>query len=150
NLPGQRLRRQRVEGADAVQVLDLVLFRRAIAASLRRDDVHHRRTLEAADLAERPLDGLNVMAVDWTGVFDAEILEERARRDQLFEALLHAPARFDRLVPGRKGPQHAVDAVLGRVIGGIEHRELLRQILRQAANGGRVGPAVGVDDDYLR
>ena len=103
HLPAQRLGRQQVEGTDAVQMIDLVLFGRPVAAPLRGDDVHHRRTLEPADLSQRPLDVLDVVAVDRSRVFDPEILEEGARRDQLFEALLHSPASFDRLVAGRKG-----------------------------------------------
>ena len=103
NLPAQRLGRQQVEGTDAVQMIDLVLFRRPVAAPLRGDDVHHGRTLEPADLAQCPFDVLDVVAVYRSRVFDAEILEEGARRDQLFEALLHSAACFDRLVAGRKG-----------------------------------------------
>ena len=43
------------------------------------DDVHHRGAVDPADLAERSLDGLNVVAVDRPRVFDAEILEKRPR-----------------------------------------------------------------------
>ena len=133
-----------------MQVVDLVLFRGSVAAPLRGDDVHHRRPFEPADLAQRPFDVRDVVAVDRSRVFDAQILEEGPRRDQLFQALLHSPDRLDRLVAGGKGAQHAVDAILGGVISGVEHRQLLRQVLRQAADGGRVRSTVVVDDDDHR
>src|SRR5205823_9946391 len=81
-LPAQRLGRQHVEGTDAVQMIDLVLFGRPVAAPFRGDDMHHRRTLEPADLSQRPLDVLDVVAVDRSRVFDPEIFVEGAWRDQ--------------------------------------------------------------------
>ena len=81
-----------------MQVVDLVFLGWPIAAALGRDDMHHRGAAEAADLAECPLDVLDVVTVDRAGILDAQVFEEGARRDQLFQAFLDAASGFDRLV----------------------------------------------------
>ena len=146
----QGLGGQHVESTDAVQVVDLVFLGRTVAATFGRDHVDYRRATEATDLAERALDVLDVVTVDRPGVFDAEIFEEGARRDQLFQTFLDAAAGFDRLVARGDAPQHSVDAIFGPVIAGVEDGELLRQVLGQSADGRGIGPAVVVDHDDHR
>src|SRR5439155_10361238 len=119
-------------------------------APFGRDHVYYGRATQPADLAQRAFDVLDVVPVDRPGVFDAEVLEEGAGRDQLLQAFLDPAADFNRLIAGGHRAQDPVDAILGPVIGGVQNRQLLCQVLGQAADGQRVRPAVVVDDDDHR
>ena len=128
-------------------MVDFVGFGRPIATTFGRDHMDHRRSSEAAHLAQGPLDVLDVVAVDRPRILDAKEFEEGTGRDELLETLLDAAYGFDRFVTGGDRTKNSIDALLRPVIRGVEDGELLRQVLRQAADRGSVGPAVVVDDD---
>src|SRR5437764_6048308 len=128
-------------------MVDLVGLGRPVATTFRCDHMDHRWSTEAADLPQGALDVLDVVAVDRARILDAEVLEEGARRDELLETFLDAAYGFDRFVTGGNRAKDSIDALLRPVIRRVEDGELLGQVLRQAADGGRVGPAVVIDDD---
>src|SRR5215471_156636 len=73
----------RVEHGGVVEVLLVVVFGGRIAPPLLGDDVHDDRPVELRRIAQRPLERLDVVAVDRTGVAHTERLEERRRLEVL-------------------------------------------------------------------
>src|SRR5205814_2647140 len=96
----QWFRRQHVEGTDAVKMVDFIGFGRPVATTFGRDHVDQRWFTEAADLSQRALDILDVVAVDRARILDAEVLAEGTRRDEFLQAFLDAAYGFDGFVTG--------------------------------------------------
>ena len=94
---------QRVEGADAVQLVDLVIDRRAVAVALLGDHVHDHRRTQSLGPGEHLFERGLVMAVDDAGVLDAKTLENRRWLKQLLETFLDAVCG---LIGGRSDQWH--------------------------------------------
>ncbi len=76
-----------VEHRGVVQALLVVLLGRRVAAALLREHVDHDRALVVlGGVAERPLEALEVVAVEGAGVAHPERLEEHRRLEHLAEA----------------------------------------------------------------
>ena len=107
----------RVERRNPVEFVNLVCNCRAVALALVGDHVHHHRPADPRRVAQRLLDGLEIVPVDRSTVFEPERLEERDRRDQLLERVLHAPGGLVRGVPDRrKRAQRGPGRILGRLV----------------------------------
>ena len=87
---GARPAGQRIEGANSMQLVDLVLDGGAVAVAFLGDHMDHDRGLELFGSREDGLELSFVMAVDDPCVLDAEALEDCRRLQQLLETLLHA------------------------------------------------------------
>ncbi len=68
---------------DVVEPLDLVLLGRRVAPALLGEDVDDDRPVPLGGVGEGLFHRADVVAVDGTGVADAERLEEHVRRDEL-------------------------------------------------------------------
>ena len=73
-----------------MELIVLVVAGRLIAAPLLGQDVHEHRTLEVARPAQRRLQRINVVSVDWSDVLQAEILEHYLWSNDVLDPLLHA------------------------------------------------------------
>ena len=73
-----------------MELVNFVGNRRAVALPLVGHDVNDHRPADASGIAQRLLDSLEIVAVDRSSVFEPERLEDRDRRDQLLERVLHA------------------------------------------------------------
>ena len=85
-----------------------------------------------------------VVAVDRADVLQPEVLEHALRREDVLEALLHAVQRLvDRGSDDRRATERGLAPVEDALVGvrGAQRRE----VVGQAADGRRVGPAVVVD-----
>ncbi len=73
-----------------------VLLGRGIAFALFGDDVHKRRPVRLEAYAQRPLERSDVVAVDGSGAYDAELLEEHlARNNHLLERIFGIATQID-------------------------------------------------------
>ncbi len=146
---GDRQAGVRVDLADRVETIRLVLERRAVAAALLGEAVHDDRAVEPLGAGQRGLQRLDVVAVDRADVLQAEVLEHALRRDEVLEALLGAVQRVvERAADHRGLLQHLLgtgeEALVA--VGGAQRG----QVVGEAADGGRVGALVVVDHDDQR
>ena len=124
HLGGPRAAGERVEGADPVQLVDLVVDRRAVAVTFLCDHVHHHRLAQllrpVQDFFERSL----VMAVDEARVLDAQALEHGRGLEQLLQAFLDAVRGLvRRRSHERKVAQQPRDVVLDALVARV-HAQL--------------------------
>ena len=141
---------QRVERADAVELVHLILDGGSVAVSFLRHHVHDHRLTQFLGSCEDLFQSRLVVAVNQPRVLDAEAFEHRRRLEQLLQTFLDAVRR---LVSGRadqrKVAQQARDIVLDPLVSGIDAQ--LRQVAGEAAHSRGVGAAVVVDhDDQVR
>src|SRR5258708_31080035 len=88
-MPGERVRyRYRME------LVDLVVQRRPVAAALFGDDVDDDRLAQQLAALKHVLQRPEVVAGHRPGVLQAQALEDVGRLDQLFEALFEAECRL--------------------------------------------------------
>ena len=107
----------RIERRDPMELVNLVSNCGAVALALVGDHVHHHRAADAGGVAQRLLDRLEVVSVDRPAVLEPERLEDRDRRDQLLERVLHAPGGLVRGVPDRRQrAQRGPGRILGRLV----------------------------------
>ena len=138
-----------VDDAHRVEAVGLVLDGRLVAAALLGEAVHDDRAAEPLGAGQRRLQGLDVVAVDRADVLQAEVLEHALRGDEVLEPLLGA---VQRLVERAADDRGALQEVLAAgeealvAVGGAQGR----QVVGEAADGGRVGALVVVDDDDQR
>ena len=76
-LGAQGMARQWIEGADAVQLVDLILDRRTITVTLLGHDMDNHGLPQAGRSAQHLLERCLVVPVDQSGVLDAQRLEDR-------------------------------------------------------------------------
>ncbi len=138
----------RVDDADRVEAVLVVVLGGVVAAALLGQAVHDHRAAEAARLGERGLQGGEVVAVDRADVLEAEVLEHALRREVL-EALLGAVQGLEELLADHRGalqgalaPGEEALVALGGAQGG--------EVVGEAADGAGVGALVVVDDDDQR
>ena len=135
-----------VDLTDRVEPVRDVLLGRDVPAALLGDDVHDDRTAERLRVAQRPLDRTHVVPVDRADVLDAEVLEHALRRQDVLDALLHPVQRVVRRATGCAGPAQRALAP-GQDVLVAPRRAQGVEVVREAADGRRVGAAVVVDDD---
>ena len=100
-----------------MELVNLVRNCGTVALTLVGHHVHDHRPADARGIAQCLLDGLEVVPVDRPTVLEAERLEERDRRDQLLERVLHAPRGLVRGVPDRRErAQRGPRRILGRLV----------------------------------
>ncbi len=137
---------QWIEGADSVELVDLVLHSRAIPVSLLGHHVHDHWPTEFLRAGEDGLELGLVVAVHNARVLDAQAFEHRRRLEKLLQAFLDA---IRGLVGGRadegQATEEARDLDLDALVAGIDTE--LRQVPSQAAHRGGVRAPVVVDDD---
>ncbi|OIQ80076.1 hypothetical protein GALL_381810 [mine drainage metagenome] len=150
--PAEARRRERQAGlrvdlAHRVEPVRDVLLSRRVPAALLGDDVHDHRCAEGLRPDEGVLDRRLVVTVDRADVLDAEVLEHALRRDDVLDALLEAVQGVVREPPRDARPLQRVLAPgqhLLVAVGGAQRVEMVRE----PADGGRVGPSVVVHDDH--
>ena len=109
----------RIERRNPMEFVNFVSNCGAVSLALVGDDVNDHRPADAGGIAQRLLDGLEIVPVDWTTVLEPERLEDRDRRDELLERVLHAPRGLVRGVPDRgKRAQRGAGRILGRLVSG--------------------------------
>ena len=97
----------RVEGARPVQVVELVVFGRAVAEALAGDAVHDDRAAEAPRAGQCDLDGGDVVPVDRPDVLQAEVFEESLRGEHVLEPALDAVQCVEqRFADERRAAEH--------------------------------------------
>ncbi|CAM5529107.1 hypothetical protein STENM223S_01087 [Streptomyces tendae] len=132
--------------ADGVEAVGLVLEGGLVAAALLGEAVHDHRAAEALGAGEGGLQGFEVVAVDRADVLEAEVLEHALRGDEVLQPLLGA---VQGVVERASDDRGALQEVLAAgqealvAVGGAQGR----QVVGEAADGGRVGALVVVDDD---
>jgi hypothetical protein len=67
-----------------------ILFGVLVSLALARDDVQELRPVQPRDVLQRVDEDIEVVAVDGTGVVEAELLEHRRGRDHALGVLLEA------------------------------------------------------------
>ncbi len=135
--------------ARAVQAVGRVLLGRPVAEALAGHHVHDHRAAERLGPAQRLLDRVEVVPVDRSDVLEPEVLEHRLRGDRVLEALLHRVQDLvERRADQRRAPERVLDHVEDLLVARVEAQR--GQVVGQAADGRRVGPAVVVDDDDQR
>jgi hypothetical protein len=143
---GQRLTGLGVDHADAVEVVGRVVLGVLVAEPLAGDAVHQHRPTEPSGPGQRVLDGLDVVPVDRPDVLQAQVLEHALRSDDVLESLLHPVQRVvQRGADDRRTAEDLLAPLEEPLVapGGAQGGEMVRQ----PADGGRVGPLVVVDDD---
>ncbi len=146
---GDRQARVGVDPADGVEAVRLVLEGGLVAAALLGEAVHDDGAAEPLGAGQRGLQGLDVVAVDRADVLQAEVLEHALRGDEVLQALLGAVQGVEERLAHDRG---AVEDLLGAgqealvAVGGAQGG----QVVGEAADGGRVGALVVVDDDDER
>ncbi len=134
----------RLDRAHVVEVLDRVVLGWGVSPSLLGEHVDDDRAVHLLGRSERPLEGIDVVAIERPEVGHAEVLEERRRLEHVAEGVggrvpsppEHLAARqvaHHTLDPGGVAPVHRVGAKLD-------------QAVAQAGGGRGVGAAVVVED----
>ncbi|CAM5425589.1 hypothetical protein SHIRM173S_03346 [Streptomyces hirsutus] len=146
---GDRQARVGVDLADGVEAVRLVRQGGLVAAALLGEAVHDHGAAEALGAGEGGLQGLDVVAVDGAHVLQAQVLEHALRGDEVLQALLGA---VQGVVERPADDRGALQDLLGAgqealvAVGGAQGGEMAGE----AADGGRVGALVVVDDDDER
>ena len=146
----RHLRRQtrvRVDDARRVHLLGLIVLGGPVAHALASDDVNDHRRVEAAGVAQRQLDGVLVVPVDRSDVFQPEIGEHHLRGYRVLDARLDA---VHALVAELADDRHAADGLAALLqellVAGLQPQR--REVIGEPTDGGRVAAAVVVDDDH--
>ena len=145
----QRGAGRRVDLADRVEAILLVVLGGLEAVALAGQAVHQHRAAELLGLVQRPLHRGDVVAVDRADVLHAQIREHALRGEHVLQADLDP---VQQVVRGAADQRRAADIALDHV----EDLLVLRvgaqpgQVLGQAADRRGVGAAVVVDQDDQR
>ena len=133
-----------------MELVHLVFDRRAVSVALLGHHVHHDRLAQFLGAGQDFFQCRFVMAVDESGVLDAETLEHGRRLQQLLEPFLHAVRGLvGRVSDEGQLTQQARDVVLDAFVSRVDAQ--LREVASEAADRRSVGPAVVVDhDDQVR
>ena len=132
--------------ADVVEPLDLVVLGRGVPPTLLREHVDHDRAVELRGVAQRPLDALDVVAVERAGVADAEVLEERGRLEDLAHGGDDAvDAALELVAHHRHLADEPIEAGAVAEVGGVQAEP--GQAVAELRHGGGVRPAVVVEHD---
>ncbi len=136
-----------VEGLGRVELVGLVPFGGVVAEALAGDGVHDDGPAEPLGLGERLLHRHPVVAVDGADVLETEVLEEPLWGNGVLHALLHGVEDVvRRRADAADRGQPLLDQVEDLLVAGVGAQR--RERVGEAADRGRVGPAVVVDDDH--
>jgi hypothetical protein len=139
----------RIERGRTVQSVRLVVHGRLVAIPLLGHRVHDDRAAIPLGPMQRALQRHHVVSVHWADVLDAQILEERLRRDRVLDPLLDG---VQRLVEGAADERGAGERVLDQVqeflVPGVQSQR--GQVIGEPADGRGVRAAVVVHDDDQR
>ena len=131
---------------DVVQALNLVCLGGGIATTLLGEHVDHDGSIPPGGIAQGLLDGGDVMAVDGSGIANAEGLEEGVRSDKLTQSAGDTvDARIGHFAHGWDLPEDVPEALARLDIGRVEPQA--RQRLRQLRDGRGITAAIVVEDD---
>ncbi len=139
----------RVDHTRGVHLVGRVVLGRGEARALPGDRVHDDRATERLGPAEGGVEGAQVVSVHRPEVLQPEVLEHGLRADGVLEpAFRRVQTRVDRTADHGDALEGALPALQGAFVAGPQAQR--RQVVREAADGGRVGPAVVVDHDHER
>ena len=155
---GDGITGQRVNRADRVELVVLVRAGGRVTVALLGDGVHDDRAPVVLRGGQGVLHGLLIVAVDGAHVLHAEFLEDPLGHHHVLDAGLHAvQAAVNHLAQGAAPLQAHAHRVEGAVVAVVQanavhlllHAVLeLGKLVSETADGGRVGAAVIVHDDY--
>ena len=135
-----------INHTDTVEPITFIGLRWCVAVALLCQAMHNHRTGESGGLPQTPFQLLNVVTVDRTNVFQAEILEHSLRREHVLDALFHTVQRVEHGFADHWGAgectsppaQHSFVAASGAQ---------RRQMIGEPANGRSVRSRIVVDHD---
>ena len=131
---------------DVVQALNLVCLGGGIATTLLGEHVDHDGSIPSGGIAQGLFDSGDVMAVDGSGIANAEGLEEGVRSDKLTQSAGDTvDARIGHFAHGWDLPEDVPEALARLNIGRVEPQA--RQRLRQLRDGRGITAAIVVEDD---
>ena len=151
-LPGARGERRagdRVDLADRVEAILVVVLGRLEAVALPGQAVHEDRSTELAGLLERPLERADVVTVDRPDVLQTQIGEHPLRGEHVLQPDLDPVQDVVRDVAQQRRPAHPpLDHIQDLLVPRVGAQP--GQLVGQAADGRGVGAAVVVDHDDQR